>query len=402
MTLKFHHASGGIFLASAAAAICGTLLLAGCGGAKKNAVAPHGYPAAPVHVAKVVETNIPNLLPAIGTVQPISTINIKSQIAGELRQVYFRQGQPVRRGQRLLEIDPRPYEAALEQAQAALQRDQASARQAAMDAARYAQLFKEGIISQQQNQQQQSTLAGLQASVRADQAAIKNARIQLSYTQVNSPINGLTGTLQIQPGNLIKANDLPIVTITQMSPIYISFSVPEQSLAEIRREMARHPLIVQAELGSPGAAGTTSAAAGQNERGRLSFINNSVDTATGTINLMASFPNTDQRLWPGQYVNVNLVLNTIRHALTVPSQAVQLGQQGKYAYTVSPQQTAQLHILQVGPEYRGLTVVLHGLKAGETVVTDGQLRLLPGAKVQVLPPSRAAGAATAGAAATGL
>ncbi len=373
MTPRFPYVMPRLALATPLLAI--GLLLAGCGGAKKPSSTAQAFPPAPVHVAKVVETNIPNELQAIGTVQAISTINVKSQVAGELKQAYFHQGQYVYRGQELLDIDARPFQAALSQSEANLARDQANERQAAVDAARYAQLFKAGIISAQQNQQQQSNLAALQASVRADQAAIENARIQLGYTRINSPIDGLTGELQIQPGNLIKANDVPIVTITQMSPIYVAFSVPEQSLAEIRREMAKHALTAMAILGNAGPA----------ERGRLTFINNSVDTTTGTITLIATFLNRQRRLWPGQYVNVSLVLDTLRNAIAVPSQAVQLGQQGKYAYTVTPQKTAQLHIVEVGPEYKGMTVVLRGLKAGETVVTDGQLRLLPGAKVQILP-----------------
>lgn len=346
-------------------------------------------PVVPVSVAPVSVKAIPTELDEIGTVQAYSTVNVKSMVQGQIVKVGFKQGDFVTRGQMLFQIDPRPYQAALDQAQANLQqaqanlaKDQANLATDKVQADRYAKLTQAGVVSREQFDQVQTAYQAAQASVnadkaaiQADEAAVEDAKIQLGYCVIRSPMAGRTGSLQIYQGNLVKANDVAIVSINQVQPIYVQFSVPEQYLEQIRSYMAQRPLKVQA----------TVAGVPRPEVGTLTFVDNTVDTNTGTIALKASFANPDRKLWPGQFVNVHLQLSVQSNAVVVPSPAVQTGQNGQYVYVVKQDQTVAMQPVQAGTTYGSDTVITKGLKPGETVVTDGQLMLLPGAKIKVKP-----------------
>lgn len=375
------------------AALALGLLWSGCSKKESAAgvkAAGRGMPTVAVSVAPVSIKSIPTELDEIGTVQAYSTVNVKSMVQGQIVTVGFKQGDFVDRGQVLFRIDPRPYQAAVDQAQANLQQAQANlAKDKAnldtdkVQADRYAKLTQAGVVSREQFDQVQTTFHAATASVQADQAAIQadeaaveDAKIQLGYCVIRSPMSGRTGSLQIYQGNLVKANDVPIISINQVQPIYVQFSVPEQYLEQIRSYMAQHTLKVQA----------TVAGVPRPEEGTLTFVDNSVDTNTGTIALKASFANSDRKLWPGQFVNVHLQLSVQSNAVVVPSPAVQTGQNGQYVFVVKQDQTVAMQPVQAGTTYGSDTVITQGLKPGETVVTDGQLMLLPGAKIQIKPP----------------
>jgi membrane fusion protein, multidrug efflux system len=328
--------------------------------------------AVPVVVAEVTRRNMPVQVTAIGNVEAYSTVTVKSLVDGEIQKAYFAEGQDVKKGDMLFSIDPRPFQAALHQAEANLARDQAQFQYAKTEARQYTELEKEGIVSQIQYQQYTSNADALEAAVRADQAAVENAKIQLGYCSIYSPIDGRTGSLLVHPGNLVKNNDTSLVVINQVTPIYVDFSVPEQFLPQIKHHQARGKLAVLAYLSGDQASAS---------RGVLSFINNTVDSSTGTIVLKGTFGNRDRRLWPGQFVNVVLDLSVQRNATVVPSQAVQTGEKGQYVYVVNPDHTAALRPVEIGNTLSGYSVVEKGLNPGETVVTTGQLRLYPGAKV---------------------
>lgn len=384
-------------LSSAALALA--LLLAGCG---KQQAQSGGrmMPAVPVSVAVAAEEAVPLQIRAIGTVEPSSTVQIKSQVAGELLSVHFVEGRDVNKDDLLLEIDPRPYREALAQAEAAvakdrallaqaqanLARDQAQATSAEADAYRYEQLAKEGVASTMQATQQRAAGDAARESVRADQAAIESARASLEsdqaavarakldvgYCEIRSPLSGRTGNLLVHPGNLIKVNDVPLVVVNQITPIFVSFGVPEEQLAAIRQR-ARDSLAVEA---------STDAEPNKISRGRLKVVDNAVDTNTGTIRLKAVFDNADHRLWPGQFVNVVLTLDTQTNATVVPSEAVQDGQRGQFIFVVKADQTVEPRPVTVTRTIGRKAVIAKGVAPGETVVTDGQLRLYPGAKIQ--------------------
>jgi membrane fusion protein, multidrug efflux system len=342
---------------------------------KKAASAPTMSPMAmvvPVVVAKATQRDMPVQVAAIGNVQAYSTVTVKSLVDGEIQQAYFQEGQDVKKGEMLFSIDPRPFQVALHQAEANLARDQAQAQYAKAEAQRYTQLQKAGIVSQIQYEQFTSNSQALDAAVRADQAAVENAKIHLSYCSIYSPLDGRTGSLLIHPGNLVKTNDTSLVVINQVTPIYVDFSVPEQFLAQVKQHRARGKLRVLAYPSGNKAAAST---------GTLSFINNAVDANTGTIELKGTFANRERRLWPGQFVNVVLDLTVQRDATVVPSQAVQTSERGQYVYVIKPDHTADLRPVTVGNTLAGFTIVDKGLNPGETVVTNGQLRLFPGAKV---------------------
>jgi multidrug efflux system membrane fusion protein len=370
-----------------------------------------GMPATPVTVAVAEQKSVPVQLRAIGAVEPITTIAVKAQVGGELVKVFFKEGQDVKKGEELFEIDRRPYQQALDQAQANLAKDtaliaqaqanlakdQEQARNAKVLADRYAALLKDGIASKEQSEGYQTALgtqqeaikadraalSSAQAAVEADRVAIETAKLNLSYCSLRSPIDGRAGSLMVQAGNLVKANDTTaLVNINQLTPIYVTFSVPERQLSEIRRYNAGHPLNVEAKPGdNASGAGTT---------GQLSFIDNTVDNTTGTIKLKATFANMDHALWPGQFVNVVLTLRTLPGVVVVPSETIQSGQQGLFAFVVKPDHTADLRVVTTGETIDNLTVVQKGIEAGETVVTDGQLRLFPGAPVRVAPVAKPA------------
>ena len=348
-------------------------LLAACSGSKAPAPTT---PAVPVLAATVEQKDMPVQLQAIGSVEAYSTVSVKTQVTGELTGVHFKEGQDVRKGDLLFTLDERPFEADLEKQQANLERDIAQATLAHLDADRTAGLYKEGVASKQQNDQAQANAAALDAAVQADKAAVVNARVQLIYCSIYSPIDGRTGTLMIHQGNMIKANDTPfLININQVEPIRVAFTVPEQYLAEIKRFSALGKLSVQAAI------------QGDNRpaMGNLSFIDNTVDPATGTIKLKGEFTNSDRRLWPGQFVNVTLVLHTQPNAVVVPTQAVQNGQQGQFVFVIKPDMTVEARPVTVNRTSSGQAIIDTGLAAGERVVTDGQLRLVPGAKVRIKP-----------------
>lgn len=356
------------------------LFLAGCTGSDARTQAstsgaiarPRDTAAVPVMVAKIERSTIPVELRAIGAGQAFQTVSVESQVAGIVKEVHYRQGQFVRKGDLLITLDKDPWLAALAQSEAALARDKAQAQLNQVQLQRSDELHKQGIISQDQYDQSLATSTAAQATMRADEAAIRTAQIQLSYCSIYAPISGVTGAQLVYPGATVKTNDLPIlVVINQVSPIYVHFSVPQQYLESIKRSMARSRLLVQATPPDDSAA----------EKGVLTFVNNTVDMTTGTIELMASFPNTDHHLWPGQFSNVLLGLGEQHNVLVVPSEAVQAGQQGDYAFVVRPDMTVDVRQVKVGQTVNSQTEVLQGLSAGETVVTDGQVRLVPGTKV---------------------
>jgi multidrug efflux system membrane fusion protein len=340
---------------------------------------PTGRPA-PVVVAAVAPRAVPITLGLIGNVEAYSTVAIKSRIDGQMVSAAFKEGQLVHKGDLLFSLDPRSFEALVQQAEATLARDQAQLEGAKADLARYTRLSKSGYSSEQQFEQQRATTKALEATIRADEATLEIAKLQLEYTQIKSPIDGRTGNILIKPGNLVKANDTnAIVVINQTEPIYVSFAVPEQNLAEIKRRMAQGPLKVEAR--APGAD--------KPDIGEVTFVNNSVDASTGTIQIKATFANADERLTPGQFVEVTVYLSVLENALVVPSEAIQAGQNGTYVFVVNPDRTAESRPVVTGPSADGFTVVSQGLKAGEQVVTEGQLRVVPGAKVDPKPKSPA-------------
>lgn len=356
---------------------------------------------APVVVAKVSQRDVPIEVTVVGNVEAYATITIIPQVGGQVTEVAFSEGDLVKKGQKLFVIDPRPLQAALEQnianlardkallgqAQANLARDTASEKYARAEAERYGKLFDEGIVSKEQGDQYRTNADTLEQSVLADKAAIEssraqmasddamiaNARVQLSYTTIYSPIDGKTGNLTVKLGNVVSANQTALDTITQIEPIYVTFAVPEANLSDIKRYMAQGKLQVVAK----------NQAGDATEVGTLTFVDNNVDMTTGTIKLKGTFPNTDHKLWPGQYVNVVLRLTVRPNALVVPNQAVQSGQDGTFIYIVNDDKTVTARNVVTGPRVDQDLVIEKGVEEGETVVTEGQLRLAPGSRVTV-------------------
>jgi membrane fusion protein, multidrug efflux system len=344
--------------------------------------AADGPPAVPVTTATVVQKAMPIEIQVIGSAEPYSSVAIRSQITGQLLKVNFREGDIVQQGQVLFEIDRRPLEAALEQAQANLTRDMAQAANAVVQAQRFQQLFEKGIAAREQSDTAKTSVAALNATVEADRAAVANAKIQLQYATIATPITGRTGALMVHQGNLVRANDTtPLVTINQVAPISVTFAIPEARLPELRRYMAGGSLIVTA---TPQGSDTAA-------RGNIAFIDNAVDQETGTIRIKGTFPNTDGRLWPGQFVNVVVTLTTDPKATVVPSAAVQAGQQGSYVFAVTPEQTVEMRPVTVTRTRGADSVIGSGVSPGDTVVTEGHLRLVPGGRVSVKPFDSAQG-----------
>lgn len=354
-------------------------MLSACSGNSSGQPAGKGPlkgPAVPVTASAAVQKPVPVELRAIGNVQAYSTVVIKAQVEGTLTQAFFKEGQEVRKGDLLLTIDARPFEVQLQQAEANLARDQAQAENARQEARRYEQLLQKEYVSQEQYDLLRANAAAFDGTIRGDQAAVDQAKLQLDYCSIRSPIDGVAGTLLVHPGNLVKANDAdhPLVTVNQVRPIYVVFSVPEKNLPEIQKYRALGPMTVEA---------ITLNGKAPSVRGTLTFVDNAVNMTTGTIQLKALFPNAEKSLWPGQFVNVVLTLTTQPHAIVVPSQAVQSGQQGTYLFVVKPDQTVESRPVVAGRSLGGETVIDQGLAAGEPVVTDGQLRLTTGVKVEV-------------------
>ena len=356
------------------------LILVGCkgdtaerhagGGKRKAAVMP-------VTVAEVARKDIPIELQAVGTVEAYATVTVKAQVEGELMAVHLKEGQCVNTGDLLFNIDPRPFQARLKQVQADLAKVRAQLQNARAQLERNASVVNKGYVSQEQYDQAAANTAALEATVQADEAAVENAQIQLTYCAIRSPITGCAGEVFVDRGNLVKANDAdhPLVVIRQIHPIYVGFSVPERYLPEIRKYSAASRLVV---LAAPPSRpdGTV--------RGELAFVDNSVNSATGTILLKAVYDNAGQELWPGQFVNVTLQLASQTGAVVVPSQAVQSGQEGKYVFVMKPDHTVEYRPVSVARTVAGESVIAQGLKSGEQVVTDGQLRLFPGAAVKIV------------------
>lgn len=330
--------------------------------------------AVPVNVAKAVKKTVPIQLSAIGTAEAYSTVSIKGQVNAILQQVHFKQGDFVKKGDLLFTLDARPFQASLAQAQANLARDKAQADLTIVQAERYKKLYDQGISAKEQYDQMQANAAAQQGSLHADEAAVESAKLQLQYCAIYSPVDGRTGALQVYPGNLVKENDVPVlVVINQIAPLYEDFSVPEQYLGVIKKYMAGGRLQIEA---TP--YGDTAA-----EVGYLTFVDNTVDNTTGTIKLKGTFANTDHRLWPGQFSTVSLRLSEEENAIVVPTQAVQTGQSGDFVFVIKPDQTAESRPVKVARTLGTESVIAKGIEPGETVVTDGQLRLIPGIKVQI-------------------
>jgi multidrug efflux system membrane fusion protein len=359
-------------------------------------------PVVPVEIAAVTQRDVPLQIKGIGNVEALSTISVRSEIEGTLQNVFFTPGQEVKKGDLLFRIDPRPLQAALsieeanlikavaavKQAQAVVAKDQATATNSRVFAERQSRLVETGVIARQDYDNavaadlsneaavkaDQESVDNLQAAVKAQQAVVTNARVQLSYTDIGAPLAGKTGDLAVTAGNLVQPNSATaLVTITQTSPIYVTFSVPEQELRQIRQYQGADGFSVQVFFPGDSADPAT---------GKLSLIDNTVDPSTGTIKLKATFENGDRRLFPGQFVNVVLTLAIQRNATVVPSQAVQIGQDQQFVYVVKPDMTVEVRKVKPGDSLGGMTVIKTGLSPGEQAVTDGQLSLVPGAKVQ--------------------
>jgi len=350
--------------------------LAGASGCSRSKVVQSAAPASvPVRVAPAVQKNVPVEIRAIGSGEAYSSVSLKPQISGPITGVFFKEGDFVRKGQLLFTIDAKPFQAALDQAIANLARDKAQADNAAIDAERYTALWEAKIAAKAQYDQYQAAAASARAAVQADEAAVQYARVELSYCKIFSPSDGRTGSLLVHVGDVVKANDVPnLVVVNRINPIYVNFSVAERYLTEIKRRMAEGRLPVQA--GVPGDAA-------QPEAGFLSFVDNAVDTSTGTIKLKGTFANPGRRLWPGQFLNVVLTLGEQKGAVVVPARAVETGQQGQFVFVVRPDSTVESRPVVASSSLGNEIVVEKGLKPGELVVTDGQLRLVPGAKVEI-------------------
>jgi multidrug efflux system membrane fusion protein len=338
----------------------------------------------PVVADVATEMSAPIQVTAIGSVQSIATVMVKSRMDGQIAQVNFKEGQEVKEGDLLFTLDDRALRAQLAQSEAALERDRASLQRAQSEVTRQSGLATRGVASAQKFEDVETSLAVLGATVRAAEAAVENARISLSYARILAPINGRTGSIALKKGNLVKATELsssiPLVTITQIRPIYVTFTVPERHLAELRAGAAEGSLPVVATIPSQPQAPIT---------GALVFVDNQVDVATGSITLKAEFANDDTRLWPGQFVNVTLTLGVQANAVAVPSAAIQIGQSGPYVFMVRPDSTVELRLVRVSRTVNNRSVIAEGLVAGDRVVVDGQLRLANGTRVTVQRPEGA-------------
>ncbi len=355
-------------------------LLASCGQDNPSRAARKSGPV-PVAVAAAAQKTVPQDLKVVGKVEALVTISVKSRVMGQLVKVHFKEGQMVRQGQPLFDIDPRPYQVALKEAEAKLARDTALAHKAEEDLKRYQKLAKQKTVSASQFEQYQTEALVRRATVEADKAEVDNARLNLGYCSIKAPVDGVTGNLLLNEGNLVKANDdKPLVVIHQVRPIYVSMSVPEQYLGRIMELRRRQAVRVLVEV--PGREGPPLA-------GDLTFLDNAVDSATGTVQVKATFANQDLALWPGQFARAAVVLDELKDQVVVPAQAVLTGQKGPYLYVLGPGAKVSAREVVVGPRVGGEVVITSGLKPGEKVVVDGQSRLTPGAAVTIkaAPPA---------------
>lgn len=355
--------------------VCG-IALAMCVAAACSKSDPPRQPSVPVSVTTVKRTSVPYIVIANGVAEPMQTVAVEAQVNGILNRVTFAEGQPVQVGQILFEIDSRPYVAVLQQARAQLVRDEAQAANAIRDAARYAALVKEGYVTGSQADQAEATAASAAATVAADRANVSKAALDVANSTIRAPISGRTGSLLVRQGNLVKANsNPPLVVINQIQPILVRFAIPQSQLPDIQKYYrGGNALQVRA---------TPSEGSGVPLMGTLAFIDNNVDSTTGTVLLKARFDNPEATLWPGQYTNVALQLFVDPNALTLPAPAVMTGQQGTYVYTIDSTGSAKQRPVQVSRTVDSLSVISSGLKEGERVVVDGQSRLIPGSKVTI-------------------
>jgi multidrug efflux system membrane fusion protein len=358
-------------------------LLAACKRGGQQQGPPQGE-GVPVTVAQVEKRTVPQQVSAIGTVEPMHTVQVRSQVGGTLVGVHFQEGEEVEKGDLLFTIDARPYQAALVQAQSAVARDRAKMLDAEATARRYEELAKKEYVTQQQAESARAEAVALKATVSADEAAVEQAKLNLAYCAIRSPVTGRTGGLLLHAGNVVKANDAALVVIDQMQPIYVAFAVPERVLPQIRaRDGERVPVSARLSDQRPGEVPESSAIRGEAAQGVLTFVDNAVNSATGTIMLKATFENKDESLWPGSFAVATVTLGEIRDATVAPSQAVQRGQQGQYVFVVKQDGTVESRPVVVAMQDERSAVIEKGLTPGETVVTDGQLRLAPGARVQI-------------------
>lgn len=355
-------------------------LLAAAGCAKK-AEKPKGSPPALVLTAAASRQDVPLQLAVIGTMEASESVAVRTQISGELITVAFSEGQDVQKGALLFQLDPRSYQAAVRKAEAALARDRSILANARKDYERYSQLVKDGIVTQEQADGYRTRAESAAADLAADQAALDSAREQLAYCTIRSPISGRLGILAVHRGNVVKANDTVLVTINKLTPINAVFTIPEKELAEVKRHMSAGKVSVLAEV--PGSGGIS-------EQGVITFLDNSVDQTTGTIRLKAAFDNSRKQLWPGQFVNLFIRLAVRKNAVVVPSQALQTGQKGQFVFVVKADATAEIRPVVPGPVLKGMTVIESGIQPGEQVVIDGQLRVVPGGRVEIKQPDNPA------------
>src|SRR5260221_10101321 len=349
------------------------------GRAKESRKAPKGPPAVPVTVASVLQETVPIRLQAIGNVEAYQTVALKARVDGQILTVNFREGDPVKKAEVLFRIDPRPYEAALRQAEANALRDKAARDQARSQEKRYQELLDKNFVSKEAYAQIRTNAETAEATARASQAALENARLNLEYCTIASPLDGYVGKVLLQAGNMVRANDAnALAVINQVRPVYVNFAVPEQSLPEVRKYRAAGPLatdVVPTDPSMPPASG------------HLIFIDNAVDPSTGTIRLRAQFDNSDATLWPGQFVNISLRLYEQQNAIVIPSQALQNGPEGQYVYVIGEDLLADVRKVKVARSDGERAIVDEGLKPGERVVTRGQLRLGPKTRVQIGKPA---------------
>ena len=344
----------------------------GCGGGAKPTAAQSPPP---VIVGQAVQRTVPVSLRAIGNVESTASVAVRSRVAGQILMVHIKDGADVVKGQALFTIDPEPFRIALDRAEAQLARDKALLQKADADVARFAKLVDKEYVTREQYESAVSQAAAQAATIRSDEAAASDARLSLSYCTITAPISGRSGVVNLRAGNLVKVNDdPPLVTILQVRPVYVTFSVPEKHLDDVRKHAAEGKLEVRA---------VSRGEEGEGHAGVLTFIDNEVAATTGTIRLRGEFPNDDRGLWPGEFVEVSLRLAEQKDAVLVPSSAMQVGQQGSYVYVVDAGGTAQLRPVVVDRTIGDETVLASGLEGGETVVTDGQIRIVPGGKVAV-------------------
>jgi membrane fusion protein, multidrug efflux system len=340
---------------------------------RTDAAPPHGPQAVAVDTSEVKRADVPVYLDGLGTIQAFNTVTVTARVDGELQKIAFEEGKTVNKGELLAQIDPRPFQAALAQALAAKAKDEAQLQSAKADLERYLTLAPENLASKQTLDSQRATVAGLEAQIKGDQASIDNAHTQLQYTSITSPIQGRTGIRRVDVGNNVHASDTSgIVVVTQLQPISLIFTLPEDALGAIGSALSAGPVTVAAMSRD----GST-----ELDRGTVTLVDNQIDQSTGTIRIKAVFPNTQNKLWPGQYVDARVLVRTDRGALTIPAAAVQRGPNGMFTYVVKADATVEARPLKVGEESGSVYVVQEGIDDGESVVTSNQYRLQPGARV---------------------